>query len=92
MGSDYSEGFNVFKIIRNHFPFLIFCIVSIVITFKAVAKRWSLIPVLGLLTNLGLMSQLGVTNWFRFGIWLLIGLLIYFSYGAKHSRIKEDSE
>jgi hypothetical protein len=37
------------------------------------------------------MSQLGVTNWFRFGIWLVIGLLIYFFYGAKHSRIKEDS-
>ena len=90
LGSDHSEGFNLFKIIRNHFPFLTFCIVSIIITFKAVAKRWSLIPVLGLLTNLGLMSQLGVTNWFRFGIWLVVGLLIYFFYGSKHSRIKED--
>lgn len=83
-------GFNLFEIIRNHFPFLIFCIVSIVITFQAVSKRWSLIPVLGLLTNLYLMSELGVTNWFRFGIWLVIGLVIYFSYGMKNSRISED--
>jgi len=89
-GSDHSERFNLFKIIRNHFPFLIFCLVSIIITFQAIIKRWSLIPVLGLLTNLYLMSELGVTNWFRFGIWLAVGLLIYFSYGAKHSRLKED--
>ncbi|MDD2304854.1 MAG: amino acid permease [Prolixibacteraceae bacterium] len=89
-GSTTSEGFNVFGLVQNHFPFLTFCIVSIIITYKAVAKRWSLIPVLGLLTNLGLMSQLGVTNWYRFGIWLIVGLLIYFSYGSKHSRIKEE--
>jgi basic amino acid/polyamine antiporter, APA family len=89
-GSDSSTGFNVFELVKNHFPFLTFCIVSMIITYKAVAKRWSLIPVLGLLTNLGLMSQLGVTNWYRFGIWLIVGLLIYFSYGSKHSRIKEE--
>lgn len=78
-----------FEIVRHHFPFLIFCSVSIVITFQAVAKRWSLIPVLGLMTNLYLMSELGVTNWFRFGIWLIIGLLLYFTYGYKHSRMRE---
>jgi amino acid transporter len=78
-----------FVLVRNHFPFLIFCLVSLFITFRAVLKQWSLIPVLGLLTNLYLMSELGVTNWFRFGIWLVIGLLIYFSYGSKHSRMNE---
>jgi len=87
--SEKSGEFELFEIIRNHFPFIIFCVVSILITFKAVQKRWSLIPVLGLLTNLYLMSQLGATNWFRFGIWLVIGLVIYFLYGAKHSRIRE---
>ncbi|HCY42043.1 MAG TPA: amino acid transporter [Prolixibacteraceae bacterium] len=86
--SGNQEASGLFGIIRHHFPFLIFCIVSIIITYQAVTKRWSLIPVLGLLTNLYLMSQLGVTNWFRFGIWLLIGLLIYFLYGAKHSKLK----
>lgn len=87
--SEKSGEFNLLWIIRNHFPLIIFCVVSILITFQAVLKRWSLIPVLGLLTNLYLMSQLGATNWFRFGIWLVIGLLIYFIYGAKHSRILE---
>ena len=83
-----SSGFDLFGLVQNHFPFLIFCLVSIIITFQAVKKRWSLIPVLGLLTNLYLMSQLGVTNWFRFGMWLVVGLLIYFLYGVRHSRLK----
>jgi amino acid transporter len=87
--SEQSGEFELAWILRNHFPLIIFCMVSVLITFKAVLKRWSLIPVLGLLTNLYLMSQLGATNWFRFGIWLVIGLSIYFIYGAKHSRILE---
>lgn len=87
--SELSGKFELPEIIRHHFPLIIFCLVSILITFQAVIKRWSLIPVLGLLTNLYLMSQLGATNWFRFGIWLVVGLLIYFIYGAKHSRILE---
>jgi amino acid transporter len=86
--SDWHEDKGgTWMILRHHFPFLIFCVVSVIITFKAVQKRWSLIPVLGLLTNLYLMSELGATNWFRFGIWLVIGLLIYFSYGIRNSRI-----
>jgi amino acid transporter len=87
--TDVSSSSGLFRIIRTHFPLLIFGIVSLIISVWAVIKRWSLIPVLGLLTNLYLMSELGVTNWFRFGIWLLIGLVLYFSYGSKHSRIRE---
>ena len=85
--SETGEVYNFLQYIRHHFPLMIFAIVSIVITFRAVVKRWSLIPVLGLLTNLYLMSQLGSTNWFRFMIWLGIGLVIYFLYGARNSRI-----
>jgi amino acid transporter len=92
VANDFSTGSGLFEIIHNHFPFLTFCIVSLVITFQAVVKQWSLIPVLGLLTNLYLMSELGVTNWYRFGIWLVIGLMLYFIYGSKHSKIKEHDE
>jgi amino acid transporter len=66
-----------------------FILVSLIITFFAIRKRWSLIPVLGLLTNLYLMSELGITNWMRFGIWLVIGLLLYFSYGSKNSKLNQ---
>lgn len=85
-----SASSGVFEVIRNHFPQLIFGLVSVVITVLAVMKKWSLIPVLGLLTNLYLMSELGVTNWLRFGIWLIIGLVLYFTYGSKHSLLRRN--
>jgi hypothetical protein len=71
----------------HYLPNMFFVITSLVISYFAVVRCWSLIPVLGLLTNLYLMSQLGITNWMRFGIWLAIGLLIYFGYGMTHSRL-----
>lgn len=69
-------------------PHFIFLIIAIVVSTLAILRNWSLIPVLGLLTNLYLMSELGITNWLRFIIWLIIGLIIYFSYGYNKSKIR----
>jgi hypothetical protein len=33
------------------------------------------------------MSGLEASNWWRFGIWLVLGLIIYFSYGYKNSKL-----
>ena len=33
------------------------------------------------------MFSLPVANWVRLVVWLVIGLVIYFSYGIRHSRI-----
>ena len=44
-----------------------------------------LIPILGILTCLLLMFSLPAENWYRLIIWLLIGLVIYFVYGRRHS-------
>lgn len=68
-------------------PYLFFIVIAIIVSVYAVRRKWSLIPVLGLLTNLYLMSELGITNWMRFGIWLAIGLIIYFTYGSRKSRL-----
>jgi heme/copper-type cytochrome/quinol oxidase subunit 2 len=86
-GNQYSEGFwNVFK---HQIPMVGFIIIAIILTFYAIKKQSSFIPVAGLLTNLYLMTELGITNWLRFIIWLVIGLLLYFVYGSKHSRLNE---
>jgi APA family basic amino acid/polyamine antiporter len=45
----------------------------------------AIIPVLGIITCLLLMFSLPVENWWRLIIWLLIGFVIYFSYGRYHS-------
>jgi basic amino acid/polyamine antiporter, APA family len=69
-------------------PYYFFILGLLVISINAIYFNWSLIPVLALLTNLYLMSELGITNWLRFGIWLIVGLILYFSFGFKHSKLK----
>ncbi|MBP7534217.1 MAG: hypothetical protein KA783_07195, partial [Chitinophagales bacterium] len=44
--------------------------------------------VLGLLSCFYLMTELGWTNWLRFLIWLIIGLVIYIFYGYNHSKLR----
>jgi len=51
----------------------------------------SVIPVAGVLTNLYLMTELGWSNWRMFIVWLIIGLVIYFLYGNKHSKLAQKS-
>ena len=50
-------------------------------------QSFSLLPVLGILTNLYLMTELGISNWIMFLIWLIIGLVIYFGYGYRKSNL-----
>lgn len=45
------------------------------------------VPILGALTCVGLMLGLGWQTWERLIIWMVIGLVIYFLYGYRHSRV-----
>lgn len=78
-------------IFKHKIPMIGFIVVSSVVMFLAIRKKLSLIPVLGLLTNLYLISELGITNWMRFIVWLMIGLILYFVYGNRHSRLSKES-
>ena len=51
-----------------------------------------LVPILGILTCLLLMFSLPAENWYRLIIWLLIGLVIYFAYGRRHSVMSRHTE
>ncbi|KAL3268950.1 hypothetical protein HHI36_008036 [Cryptolaemus montrouzieri] len=44
------------------------------------------IPCLSIIINFYLMLELDAETWVRFIVWLVIGFLIYFFYGIKHSR------
>jgi APA family basic amino acid/polyamine antiporter len=46
------------------------------------------VPVLGILSCLYLMAGLPAVTWARFGIWLVIGMVVYFFYGFKRSKIR----
>lgn len=68
-------------------PMLIFWMAAIIISALSYLKDFSLIPVLGLLSCFYLMAQESHTNWYRFLIWLVIGLVIYFFYSRRHSKL-----
>ena len=69
-------------------PYFVFIIFSLIMTALCFVKRLTLIPVLGVMCCTYLMTELGITNWIRFGIWLLAGLLIYFVYSYRHSNLR----
>jgi APA family basic amino acid/polyamine antiporter len=46
-----------------------------------------LIPILGILSCLFLMRGLPGVTWLRFGVWLVIGMVVYFAYGYRKSRL-----
>lgn len=71
--------------IINHLFIVAFLIISVLATLK----KWSFIPVMGLVSNLYLMTELGITNWVRFLIWLALGLAVYFLYGYKKSKLRQ---
>lgn len=80
----FEGGWNL---IKHKMPYLAFMMVAIWVSIRTYKKSYSLIPVLGLLTNLYLMTELGYINWMRFIIWLIIGLVIYFSYSYRKSKL-----
>jgi APA family basic amino acid/polyamine antiporter len=47
-----------------------------------------LLPSLGLISCAALIYYLPPTSWMRFFAWLLLGLVLYFSYGYRHSRLR----
>ena len=49
------------------------------------------VPAFGVLASAFLMIQLHWETWVRFGVWLIIGLAIYFFYGRHHSLMNPDS-
>ncbi len=46
-----------------------------------------LVPILAVLAALWLMLNLPAGTWERFGIWMLLGLVVYFAYARRHSRL-----
>ncbi len=77
------------KILIHKSLVIIFWLTWAIMSVMSFKYNFSLLPVIGVLINLYLMSELGASNWIIFVIWLLIGLIIYFAYGYKHSKLNK---
>jgi APA family basic amino acid/polyamine antiporter len=82
---DKGESFNVFSV--TNLPVIAFWILFVVLAVLTFLKRFSLIPVLGMLTNFYLMTQLNYTNWLAFLVWLALGMVVYMLYGKNNSKL-----
>lgn len=83
------EGKEGWAAIREKVPYLIFGTIFLITTILSFIKSYSLIPVLGFLSCSYLLCESGVSNWERFLIWLVIGLIVYFIYGFRKSKLNE---
>ncbi len=80
---DWTPG-QVFLERIPHYLLTVVIIGTVIATFL---KKLSLIPILGMLSCFYLIAELGITNWLRFIVWLIIGLVIYFIYGRNRSKL-----
>jgi APA family basic amino acid/polyamine antiporter len=45
-------------------------------------------PIMGIVISLALMLGLNRATWIRLVVWLIIGMIIYFTYGRHHSKVQ----
>jgi basic amino acid/polyamine antiporter, APA family len=50
------------------------------------------VSTLGILVCGAMIFGLGWTNWARLIVWLIIGLVIYFGYGRKNSKLQQQNQ
>jgi APA family basic amino acid/polyamine antiporter len=72
---------------QRNVPMLIFFILCLLLSVFSFIKNLSLIPVLGLLSCCYLLTGMEAANWKWFSTWLAIGLVVYFCYGFRKSKL-----
>jgi basic amino acid/polyamine antiporter, APA family len=69
------------------FSSFVLWLILIILAIVGFFKNFSLIPLMGLATCLYLLTGMTPNNWLWFGVWFGIGLVVYFTYGYKHSKL-----
>jgi len=72
--------------------FLLFLVIATIITIKTIVKKYSFIPVMGVLSCLYLLIEIPAISWLWFFVWMAIGLTIYFLYGYRNSNLAKPGQ
>ena len=67
--------------------FLLFIVIATVLSILTFIRQYSLIPIMGVLSCLYLLIEIPAVSWLWFFVWMAIGLVIYFLYGYRNSRL-----
>ena len=89
--TDYSNAENsnayLFQTQAVKIATIIFWLVTVILSVLSFMKNLSLIPLLGLSFCLYLLTGMSGSNWKWFAIWFAIGLVVYFTYGYRKSKL-----
>ena len=86
--ADYTAGKKTFMDMAiTNISLIIFWISALLLAAFAFFKKYSLIPLMGVITCMYLLTGMSKSNWVWFIGWLVLGILIYFLYGYKKSKL-----
>jgi amino acid transporter len=86
--ADYVAGKKSFMDMATpNISLIVFWISAVLLAIFAFIKKYSLIPLMGVITCMYLLTGMSKSNWLWFIGWLTIGIIIYFLYGYKKSKL-----
>jgi len=69
--------------------FLVFIVIATILAVLTFLRSYSFIPIMGVLSCLYLLIEIPAVSWLWFFVWMVIGLLIYFLYGYRNSKLSD---
>jgi phosphoglycerol transferase MdoB-like AlkP superfamily enzyme len=86
--ADYVAGKKTFMDMATpNISLIVFWISAVLLAVVAFIKKYSLIPLMGVITCMYLLTGMSKSNWVWFIAWLVLGIIIYFLYGYKKSKL-----
>jgi len=86
--ADYAAGrLSFWDVATPQVSLIIFWIFAVILALLTIVKKYSLIPLMGVITCSYLLTGMTKSNWVWFIGWLVLGLIIYFLYGYKNSKL-----
>lgn len=88
--ADYNNGkLSFMDMATPNITLIIFWLSAVALAVATMVKKYSLIPMMGLITCMYLLTGMTKSNWAWFIGWLALGLLVYFLYGYKKSKLAQ---
>lgn len=70
--------------------FLVFLVFAASISVLTFLRNYSFIPIMGVLMCSYMMVEIPLVSWMWFLVWMAVGLLIYFLYGYRNSKLNDE--
>ncbi len=85
---EYLDGKKSFMDLATpNLSLIIFWVTTIILAGLTFVKKYSLIPLMGVFTCMYLLTGMSKSNWVWFIGWLLLGIVFYFFYGYRKSKL-----